>query len=1038
MLEILQQGCARIRAALRHLMASCNSGAGNSLFLILLLGILLMAFVSPLSAAEPKALPVECHWAEELVSIDGKPDEKAWMQAPVLTNFSMPWLPKTERRVPAATRARVLWDREYLYFYAEMEDVDLSAHSSKPENSTWEEDGFEVFLRPGEGEGAYYHLQVNAANARRFAFLPPRGSGPSPAFMAEGPFTIQTSISLKGTINKPEDADAGWAVEGRIPWRNLLRTGGRPGIGEHWTFALCRCDYSSAVDSPTLTTIAPFKRMDFHRSEDYVGLKFIGPSGTAGKPYGMENRILWTNSHVSGSPNPSFAYGTAPAFPGLKVQLPVAIAGQPGSDRLVFIEHTAPWSGYGKVRRFKNDPNASKAETLLELDDIIYGITFHPNFKTNGFFYLGCNGPWNKDGKKTRIVRYTMSRQVPYAVDVKSRLVIIEWNSDGHNGGDMVFGNDGMLYVTSGDGTSDSDRDIVGQDLTKLNSKVLRIDVDHPSEGRAYSIPSDNPFITTAGARPETWAYGLRNPWRITADRESGRIWVGENGQDLWEMARVIERGANYGWSAYEGSHPFNLTRRFGPHPLTPPTIEHPHSEFRSLSGGVVYYGRKLPELRGAYIYGDWSSGRIWGAKHNGQRLEWDKELVDTPFAITGFGVDADGELLVIDEGTGFHWLELATSEVQSNRFPTKLSETGVFVSTKDNRPDPGLIPYSVNSPLWSDGAAKERFIGLPGDTQIDFTFNRGWTLPEGTVLVKTFALELEEGNPASLRRIETRLLTRQQKEWIGYTYLWNEDQTDATLVDSRGADKTFRIKSAKAPGGIRDQTWHYPSRTECMVCHSRAANFVLGLTEQQMNRDHAYPSVKDSQLRVLEHLGVLKVDWAEYERDAVSRELSAQGAPGDQKSKLLKQMETVPAYRKSTQASTLLPRPPEKMRQLPEPLDASQPLQARAKSYLQGNCAHCHVEAGGGNALMELEYLTPLASMRILDVKPQHHTFDIPEARLVAAGHPERSVLLHRMSNRDAGHMPPLGTSLVDEDAVRLLREWIASMPEPRAKAAP
>jgi glucose/arabinose dehydrogenase len=996
----------------------------------LLLG-LLFALASSLFGAESKTPGFECRWAEGAIVIDGKPDESAWAGAQVVSNFTMPWLPKAERPGPSTTRARLLWDREYLYFFAEMSDVDLSASAPKAEKGTWEEDGFEAFLKPAQEQGGYYHFQVNAANVRHYTFLPPRGTVSNTVFLAEGPFGIETAVALKGTLNKRQDKDLGWSVEGRIPWRNFMRTGGRPGLGDKWTFALCRCDYSAGEDSPRLSSTAPFKRLDFHRVEDYAALKFVGPPENPLKPYGMAARSLWTNSHVVGSPAPPFPYQTVRAFPDLKVQLPVAIASEPGSDRLIFLEHTAPWSGYGKVRRFKNEASVSEAETLLESEDILYGITFHPKFSENGYLYLGGNGPWNQGGKKTRIVRYTMSRQAPYAIDPKSKLTIIEWDSDGHNGGDMVFGNDGMLYVTSGDGTSDSDRNIAGQDLTKLTSKVLRIDVEHPSEGRAYSVPTDNPFLKVPGARPETWTYGLRNPWRITIDRESGRLWVGENGQDLWEMARVIERGANYGWSVYEGSHPFNLKRQMGTDPLTPPTVEHPHSEFRSLSGGVVYYGRKLPGLRGAYIYGDWGTGRIWGAKHNGQRLEWDRELVDTPFAITGFGVDADGEILVIDEGTGFYRLEPAPSEVPTNHFPTRLSETGVFTSVKDNKLDPGLIPYSVNSPLWSDGAAKERFIGLPGDTQIDFTFNRAWNFPEGTVLVKTFALELEEGNPASLQRIETRLLTRQQKEWVGYSYLWNEAQTDATLVDSSGADKVFQIKSTKTAGGSRKQTWHYPSRTECMVCHSRAANFVLGLTEQQMNREHTYGSVTDNQLRVLEHLGALKVDWAEYERDAVSKELSAQGVSGEQKEKLLKQMEAAPSQRKPIQVATMLPRVPEKMRKLPEPLDAAQPLQARAKSYLQGNCAHCHVEAGGGNSLMELEFLTPLTGMRVVDVKPQHHTFDLAEARLVAPGHPERSVLLHRISNRDAGHMPPLGTALVDADAVRLLREWIAGMPE-------
>src|SRR3954466_4278020 len=136
-----------------------------------------------------------------------------------------------------------------------------------------------------------------------------------------------------------------------------------------------------------------------------------------------------------------------------------------------------------------------------------------------------------------------------------------------------------MLYVSSGDGASDSDANLTGQDLSKLTAKVLRIDVDHPDPGKTYAVPKDNPFVDLKGARPETWAYGLRNPWRLTVDAKTGHIWVGNNGQDLWEQAYLIRKGDNYGWSVVEGSHPFYVNRKAGPTPFTKPTINHPHSE---------------------------------------------------------------------------------------------------------------------------------------------------------------------------------------------------------------------------------------------------------------------------------------------------------------------------------------------------------------------------------------------------------------------------------------------------------------------------
>jgi hypothetical protein len=160
----------------------------------------------------------------------------------------------------------------------------------------------------------------------------------------------------------------------------------------------------------------------------------------------------------------------------------------------------------------------------------------------------------------------------------------------------------------------------------------------------------------------------------------------------------------------------------------------------------------------------------------------------------------------------------------------------------------PGVVPYSVNSPLWSDGAHKERFLAIPHkdgkDMRIEFGTNRGWNMPDETVLIKSFALETTAGDPASRRWIETRFLTKQAGEWVGYSYLWNDEQTDAELVAGEGADREYEIRvprSREHPDGLVRQKWRYPSRTECMVCHSRAANFVLGLTELQFNKNHDY-----------------------------------------------------------------------------------------------------------------------------------------------------------------------------------------------------
>jgi glucose/arabinose dehydrogenase len=746
------------------------------------------------------------------------------------------------------------------------------------------------------------------------------------------------------------------------------------------------------------------------------------------RAFGLDKRLPLTTSRVVGSPDPPPPYRVQRVYADLKLKYPIAVAHQPGSNRLLLINEE--WS-YGpvKIQRIVDDPKTTELETLLDLDAVAYSIAFHPDFAKNGYLYIGSNGPEKAKGpKKTQIHRYTMERQPPYKLDPASAKLIIEWPSDGHNGGAMAFGHDGMFYVTSGDGTSDSDTNIVGQDMTKLLAKVLRIDVDHPEPGQAYAVPKDNPFVGMKEARPEIWAYGLRNPWRMTVDQKTGHLWVGQNGQDLWEQAYLVKKGENYGWSVMEGSHPFYPNRKLGPTPLVQPTIEHHHSEFRSLTGGIVYYGAKHPELQGAYIYGDYSTGKIWAMKHNGDKPLWHKELADSRLQITGFGTDSQGEILICDhrgkDKGRLYTLVPTPREAGPSNFPRKLSDTGLFASVKGHVVQPALIPYSVIAPLWGDNAYKERWIALPGaDSKIAFTKNRGWHFPDGAVLVKSFALEMQEGNAASRKWIETRLLTLQGDEWFGYSYAWNEEQTEAYLVEGKGLDRPYGIQLAQ---GARQQTWHYPSRAECMVCHSRAAEWVLGLQTLQMNKDHHYAGIIDNQLRTLDHIGVLKGDWVKETEGLLADQARDSGIKDDKEIKAYVKDHMPPGSPVEAFSQALSA---DKGRRLVDPYDVKEDLTLRARSYLHSNCAQCHVEAGGGNAMIDLEFTTKLDKMKIIDVAPQHDAFGLKDAKLIAPGRPEASVLLHRVGCRGPGQMPPLATSLVDEPAVLLLREWVRTM---------
>lgn len=974
-----------------------------------------------------------CQWADGAITIDGKADEKNWRTAEVIDHFYLPWLQDKSRPAKTATKARLLWDREYLYFFAEMEDGDLFANIKENDGRLWENDVFELFFKPADDKPGYYEFQVNPAGAVLDMFIPRRGSGEYARYHNDGPFHIDSKVALNGTLNKWSDKDSGWSVEGRIPWGDFLRSGGRPKVDEIWKFALCRYDYSVDFEGPELSTCAPMSsktRPDFHAWEDYARLKFVGPDPkNASRPFGIPKRINLKTSRVIGSPDPLPPYVTKPAFPKLKLKFPIFAAIEPGSERIIFIDQDRPYAK-SRICRTSDDPADGETSVLLESEDTAYSIAFHPQFAKNGYLFVGSNGEdkSNSKGKSTRITRYQMERTAPYNLLADSAQVIIEWPADGHNGGALTFGADGMLYVSSGDGTTDSDVELKGQKLDELLAKVLRIDVDRTKGHQQYSVPKDNPFIGRKNVRPETWAYGLRNPWRMSTDPETGDIWVGNNGQDLWEQIYLLQRGANYGWSVYEGSHPFYLNRKLGPEPVSKPAAEHHHSEARSLTGGVVYHGQKLPALRGMYIYGDYSTGKVWAIRNEGGSITPPIEIADTSFQLTGFAIDAAGELLLIDHSPtgGLYHLQLRPKNTKPTKFPRRLTESGLFKDVANHVVQPGIIPYSVNSPLWSDGAYKERFIALPAQAMIGFHSTKSWDFPDETVLVKSFALETTTGDPTSRKWIETRFFTRQQGEWFGYSYAWNDDQTDAELVDAEGRDVEFTVTTR---AGETTQKWRFPSRSECMVCHSRASNFVLGLSTAQMNKDHNYGDVTDNQLRTFESLGLFKAAQRKDAVDHFRQLIIDSGKSAEQAEKEVAEVSSTRDQRAAVQSGSLLAKPPKDYQKLANPYDPHADLNARARSYLHVNCASCHTNAGGGNAQIELTHIRDLQAINAVNTTPLHNTYDLPDPKIIAPGEPARSVLLHRMKLRGSGQMPPLATARVDEPALELIRDWIATM---------
>ena len=704
------------------------------------------------------------------------------------------------------------------------------------------------------------------------------------------------------------------------------------------------------------------------------------------KPFGLGKREIWENTRLIGTPQPQPPFRAVPAYTNQVWRSPMFIAAEPLSSRLFALLH----HGGGKPTQlvaFKDHPETEEREVLLELPGRnVYSFCFDPDYTENGFLYLFSNLNIEAfDGKKANRISRVMLPRGTTKIDLNSEHSIIEWRSGGHDGGGIAFGLDGMLYISTGDGTSDSDNWVSGQTLDDLLGGVLRIDISETSEDEPYRIPADNPFIELPDARGELYAYGLRNPWRLAVDALTGHVWVGNNGQDLWETVHLVRSGENYGWSVYEGSHPFYQNRRMGPHPLTLPTAEHPHSEARSITGGIVYYGLKWSELRGHYIYGDYGTGKIWSIKHDGEKQLALQELADTPLAITGFATTHSGELLVVDHAGGFYRLERQPRTRNAAPFPQRLSETGLFSDTKTHEMHPGVLGYSVIASGWNDGATAERWMAVPDEEKVGFNQNGVWSFPNRTALVQTLTVQRESSlGLAEPFRIETRIMLRQQNEWVGYSYKWNEAQTNAELVAKGGDRTTLRIADKKSLGGFRRHDWVFPSRADCMTCHSRAARFVLGLTSLNMDRVHEFSDSSDNQLRTFSHIGLFNKPYVRLDRTP---------------------------------------------RSLIDPYDPTADIEQRARSYLHINCSGCHIHAGGGNSKMKLDLSTASEQMSLIGARPQHDTFGIQNAMLISPGAPDQSVLLSRLSRRGRGQMPPLVSGAVDEAAVALFREWINGM---------
>jgi putative heme-binding domain-containing protein len=726
-------------------------------------------------------------------------------------------------------------------------------------------------------------------------------------------------------------------------------------------------------------------------------------------------RPAWTTSRVVGSPDPPPPYKIVRAFPNLKFNHPLLMARCPGSDRLFVGEQD------GVLHSFVDRPDA-KAELFFDLRkeiktigllpgakkvEAVYGLAFHPDFEKNRscFVCYTLEGPRQKgklnlaDG--SRVSRFRVLNTDPPRIDPASEEIVLSFPQGGHNGGDIHFGPDRMLYISTGDGANPNppDENETGQDISDLLSSILRIDVDHPAPGKLYGIPKDNPFLGTKGARPEVWAYGLRNPWRMSFDTQTGELFVGDVGWELWESIHRIEKGGNYGWAAMEGPQAIK-PQKIGPTPIRPPLIALPHTIACSVTGGRVYRGKKFPELQGAYVFGDWETRRMWAARFDGDRVKEMPELTRPLVRIVAFGEDRDGELYFLDyDGGTVHTIARNDASARNADFPTKLSQTGLFASVKDHAPAVGVVPFAVNSTQWHDGATAEHWIALPGQAPV--LYHAGGKPIAGMVSWHTFRMHFPKDavlmRTLSLggRRIETQLMHYDGLDWRAYTFAWRDDQTDADLVPADGAEKEIDdpapLVTVKDKGAMPKRLWQFHSRSQCLSCHSNQSEYALAFLPEQLNGPG--PDGRNQLIGLTENGTIRRM------------------GNGDK---------SLPPFDAATAA---------REKKMANPAHADRSIEDRVRAYLHANCGHCHSDHGGGSVPLRLQYSTRPAEMKAIGVRPTRGDFGLPDACIIKPGQPWASTLYYRMAKFGRDRMPHIGSERPDEAALKLIETWITGL---------
>ncbi len=696
----------------------------------------------------------------------------------------------------------------------------------------------------------------------------------------------------------------------------------------------------------------------------------------------------------------SFGYTTQPALGALTFNAPVAVRSPLGETNRLFVVEQG-----GRIFVVTNLAAPTKTlfldlsrQVLVGQISGLFTLAFHPGYATNSLFFVGYNlnaVTADGSGPHYRVSRFSVSADDPNSALTNSELPFITQRYSG-NGfcDDMLFGPEGYLYIAVADPGQDAGG-TVQTISSNLYGGILRIDVDqrpgnlmpnpHPAVTTNYSIPVDNPFVGATSfngatvdptrTRTEYYAVGLRNPWRLSVDPLSGLMYVGDPGTSIYDEINVISKGGNYGWPYREGTGggPKAANAPAGVNWINP-ICQHASG---AIIGGVVYREQNYDQLQGTYLFGDWVSGQVFGLHYAGTHLVTAQSL--TPQAgVVAFGIDpSNGDVLAINQAGGQIMRLTYSTIVVGTSLPPTLADTGVFADLTNLTPNIGIVGYDVNVPFWSDNAQKTRWFSIPRLTgTIGFSRNGNWSFPPGTVWVKHFELELTNGVPESARRLETRLLVRTATGVYGATYRWGDSLTNATLVQSEGLDEALMIYDGS---NVRTQVWHYPSRSECLTCHTLLAGYALGFNTEQLNCDFTYPGGTGNQLRALNDAG--------YFTASVSG------------------INTMPALANATNAAVS--------------------LDYRVRSYLAANCVHCHQPGGGALAGFDCRLTTPLSASGLMNGSLVN-TLGDPANRVITPGSPVHSALLTRIANPGPDHMPPLATSVLNQEAIDLVNAWI------------